>query len=110
MIQIEADFGPMEKEFARLEAMPMGKPVELLTAALALALARTQAQAHMRTGKLKASGASELTVHEREVHTTISYDAEPGIYELDRGGAHDFFRAPEPDPAYIEAIIEGLRP
>lgn len=77
-----------------------------LEGVLQAAFGETQAATHVITGSLKASGKTESDMHEDEWVGTIEYGGElwavpsPGpardpvdyaIYEMARGGDHDFF-------------------
>lgn len=116
------------KDLERLGGPPGYKVTHELEAVLAAAFAETQAATHIITGSLKASGttSSDFT-DDRVWEGEISYGgqlhrpAAPGppndpvdyaIYELARGGLHDFF-APlvSFDAAWQHAIdlhFEGL--
>lgn len=67
---------------------------------LGMAFEDTQAKTHVITGSLKASGKMEVSVDGDEWKGTITYGGASGgpinpvnyaIYEMARGGAHDFF-------------------
>lgn len=87
-------------------AGPPHKPVHELELMLAAAFAETQAATHVITGSLKASGKTESDFDDDQWEGSISYGGvlwkapAPGpandpvdyaIYEMARGGDHDFF-------------------
>jgi len=99
---------PVSKWAAAIEnyAGPPHKPVGELEAMLASAFAETQAHTHVITGSLKASGKTNSEFDGDEWEGEISYGGAlwktpaPGppnnpvdyaIYEMARGGDHDFF-------------------
>jgi hypothetical protein len=116
------------KELKRLGGPPGFKVVNALEAVLQAAFLETQAATHIITGSLKASGRTSSDTSDAWVwEGEISYGGPlyrapaPGppndpvdyaIYEMARGGDHDFFAAlPGFDDAWVHAIdmhFEGL--
>jgi hypothetical protein len=102
-------------ELKRLGGPPGFKVVGSLEAALAVAFADTQAKTHVITGSLKASGKTETDFDSQGNWTgAISYggaSAGPNnpvdyaIYEMARGGEHDFFRDL---PKYYESFDHAI--
>lgn len=122
------DLDEILKELDRLGGPPSFKVTHELEAVLQAAFLETQAATHIITGSLKASGttSSDFT-DDRVWEGEITYggqlhrSAAPGppndpvdyaIYEMARGGLHDFFAGlPAFDPAWERAIemhFEGL--
>lgn len=113
---------PIKKWVADMKELagPPHKPVGQLEAMLAAAFAETQAATHVITGSLKASGKTASDFDGDEWTGEITYGgalwkpAAPGppnnpvdyaIYEMARGGAHDFFG---PLVAYEGAVEQIL--
>lgn len=116
------------EDLKRLGGPPGFKVVHALEAVLQAAFLETQAATHIITGSLKASGRTSSDFTDEKVwEGEISYggpqyrDVAPGppndpvdyaIYEMARGGDHDFFAAlPGFDDAWVHAIdvhFEGL--
>lgn len=109
------------KELQRLGGPPGFKVVTGLEAALAAAFEDTQARTHIITGSLKASGVTESDFSNEHVwEGSITYGGalhgapKPGppndpvtyaIFEMARGGDHDFFgHLPDFDHMFEEAI------
>lgn len=115
MITITSDYSEVYAELDRLEAMPTSKTVVALDAALESSLEITRARVHVDTGALKASGDAEAKVLPGVWEGSFSFgDSVAGvdyaIYELARGGDHDFFsKVFLLKKLFVEAIKTGLR-
>jgi hypothetical protein len=110
------------KELKRLGGPPGFKVVHGLELALSAAYADTQARTHIITGSLKASGDVESHFSDGRVwEGTITYGGtlhgapKPGppndpvdyaIYEMARGGEHDFFGGLPAFDAMFDAAID----
>lgn len=106
----------------RNTAGPPHKPVKELELLLAAAFADTQAATHVITGSLKASGKTDSDFDGDEWSGTITYGGvlwklpAPGpahdpvvyaIYEMARGGDHDFFGPLVAYEGKVESIINS---
>lgn len=93
---------------------PDAKTVAALDSVLTAGFLDTQSRTHVLSGSLKASGRMESGVEDGEWQGTISYggaSAGPNsvvdyaIYEMQRGGEHDFFSdLPGLDDRFTDAI------
>jgi hypothetical protein len=130
-VTILSDYSEIDRHLSQLEDLPRGKGKLLLDAVLETGFAMTQADVHVQTGALKATGEHDTEVHDATDtwEGTIEYGS-PGdngpvdyaIYEKERDlggaggesdakGSHDFFgRLPTLDPLYRAAIKEAMRP
>lgn len=119
-MKIISDDEVFEREFDRLSKMPDAKMTAGLDAAFAAAYGQAEAQVHVRTGSLKASGKSETRSEEHTwdgefsfggPSTGINNPVDYAIYEKARGGAHDFLGNLQlAETLHVEAIKEGLTP
>jgi hypothetical protein len=91
------------EELSRLSRGPGARTIMAMEAALLEGYTITEARVHVITGQLKASGHPSSSFDTRTWDGTISFDRDPGIFELARGntptkhhedGEHYFF-----DPA-----------
>lgn len=111
------DLDPMIDEVGRIGGQPAFRTIARLEAVLALQFADTQERTHILTGSLKISGRPESDYDSATRHwsASITYGGEaPGainnpvdyaIYEMARGGDHDFFAGlSRYDDLYPEAI------
>lgn len=102
-----------------LQKPPSFKVTAILEGNLASAFAKTQAQTHVISGRLKASGRTESDLRGHVWEGSILYGGPKGspayyaIYELNRGGTrpdgtpHDFFSGLEAfDKGFEKAIDE----
>jgi hypothetical protein len=99
---------------SRAKKMPW-RTVGKMETILAEAFAQTQAATHVITGSLKASGTTESDFDGKDHWTgTISYGGpstgpnnpvDYAIYEMNRGGSHDFFSQM---PAFEKKIQAAL--
>lgn len=105
-ISFDVDLGNVPRELARLEH----PPVIELEGVLATTFAITQARVHVITGKLKASGHPDSEYFNDIWSGTLSYDGNPGIFELARGPRPSKHHKP-PDTHFffdpVEAPITG---
>jgi hypothetical protein len=72
-------------ELDRLAKGPMGETTTAMEGALMAGYAASEARAHVITGKLKASGHPSSEFDGATWDGTISFAADPGIFELARG-------------------------
>lgn len=124
-IQITSDWSWVEREFARLQALPGGEALGVLDAIILAGYAATQGAVHIITGRLKESGRHISMVVGKEWQGEIHYGT-PGVwdthhhhygpeviyamFEQRRDGTHDFM---SPlfglDDVLTEAMIRILR-
>lgn len=120
MVRIEVvGLDGMIKEMQRLqrELSPSAATVARLDAALAQTFARTQADVHVHTGALKASGrvSSEVDRHAHRWEGTITYGSETdpaAWYEVARGQDHDFMRSTRDeltDELFRDAMLDAFK-
>jgi hypothetical protein len=83
MIHFEVDDADVIGELARLSH----PPVLQLESVLATTFAITEARVHVITGQLKGSGHPSSAFDGDTWTGTLSYDRDPGIFELARGPA-----------------------
>lgn len=124
MIHITSDFSEIDRELDRLTRLPSAHTKELLDDVLHAGFKATQAEVHVITGALKASGKEESSVNkvaevwEGEITYGTPGDGGPvdyAIYEKARGGGssgdHDFMRPLKAlDPAFRAAMKKAMRP
>lgn len=116
MFIIESDFSSMEKELDRIGAMPTVTMLAYLDTSLRTSFETTRAKVHVDTGKLKKSGKTKSRSTANQWVGQFSFTAKNkkgvtyGIYEIARGGGHDFFRdLVLLKPRFISAIVRGLK-
>jgi hypothetical protein len=121
-IRILADYRAMDAELDRISRMPDPRMVRLLDTALNVGFDVTQADVHILTGSLKASGKHdhetnqalhqwEGTIEYGGVSTGVNNPVDYAIYEKRRGGAHDFTAGLALiDPLFRAAMRTGLAP
>lgn len=102
------------RDAARMQAVPTKEMTEGLNLALRAGFLDTQANAHVLTGRLKASGEmSSRTEPDGAWIGHIEYGGpgvEQALYEMARGGEHDWMRnMPEFEQAMEEVIERGIR-
>ena len=81
MIRFDMDIAAVDVELTRLQHPPVDK----LEGVLATTFAITEARVHVLTGHLKASGHPSSSYVPGIWTGTLSYDRDPGIFELARG-------------------------
>lgn len=105
-IQFSLDLGSVPRELDRLKH----PPVIELEGVLATTFEITQGRVHVITGKLKASGHPSSEYRDEIWSGTLSYDANPGIFELARGPKPSRYHKP-PDTHFffdpVEAPVMG---
>jgi len=117
-IQIESDYDDFYREIDRVESMPTLEMKAALGIVLDFGFQETNAAVHVETGSLKSSETQEAESHKGEWTGTLEWGGassgvnnpvDYAIYELARGGPHDF-REPTKllDPLFITAIKAGL--
>lgn len=114
MYQIKSDWSEIERELKRLKRIPNGTAKQKLDRVLEFGLNETQKFVHIDTGSLIVSGDTQSTMMLGIYSGTISYGGESmglnnpvdyAIYELDRGGSHDFMASTfELHPLWVQAI------
>lgn len=121
-IRILGDYREIDRELDRVSRMPDPRMVRLLNTALNVGYDVTQADVHILTGSLKASGkhGGEVNELERSWEGTIEYGGastgvnnpvDYAIYEKRRGGAHNFMAGLAlMDPLFRIAMRTGLAP
>jgi hypothetical protein len=117
-IRISSNWKAVDREFARLKALPGPKAKAALDSILATGFKATQGAVHVITGSLKSSGKSSSEVIGDEWHGEISYGGislginNPvtyAIYEKARDEHHDFFAPLKAlDSLYIKALLKLL--
>lgn len=115
-IELHSDWSRIEKEIRRLKNLPTAKDKRRLDRVLEWGLDRTQMDVHVRTGSLWMSGKTDSVMLLGRYSGTITYGGQSmgvnnpvdyAIYELDRGGAHDFMRSTFLlHPLWVAAIKE----
>lgn len=101
-------------ELDELSRAPSPRQVAAMDLALARSFADTQAQVHVDTGALKASGrmSSEVDQEEGTWTGSIQYggpQAPHAVYEVAEGGSHDpFNNLPTFEELFEEALTEGM--
>jgi hypothetical protein len=101
------------------DGLPSFKATAALEQVFALAVADVESRVHVITGSLKASAKPESDFKDDEWKASITYGGasfgainDPvryAVYEMARGGSHDFFRTlPEYDLMFEQAINEGF--
>lgn len=115
MIIIHGNYSDMEAELDRVGSMPTPKMRGLLDAVLKFSFEGTRSIVHIRTGKLEESGNEETSVKEGIWTGQFSFPAPNkkgtpyGIYEIARGGAHNFTRNWNTiKPLLKSALVKGL--
>lgn len=120
-VRFEVDFSAALREIGRLARGPgVGGTTFALERILLENFAQTQADVHVITGYLKASGHPSSSYDGDVWEGTIHYVRKPGIFELARRdtptlnhpeGGHGFFRSSyEETPArYEDAVLGFLR-
>ena len=68
--------------------------VAVWSAAVDVWFSKTQQYVHVISGDLKSSGEQDVTLHGRVIEGALTYSGGPdrsyAVYEIRRGGAHDF--------------------
>lgn len=119
---VHADFSHSIKHEIEYAKNKLGKPgfklVGALEAVLKAAFLDTQARTHVITGSLKASGTTSSDFDGDDWHGQIKYGGastgpnnpvDYAIYEMARGGDHDFFgNLPAFEPQFEAAIAKYL--
>lgn len=118
MIHIQSDYSDMFAELDRIESMPNTAMRAGLDAVLEVGFETARAKVHVDTGRLKGSGkkSSKTRKAAAEWEGQFSFPAVNdegttyGMYERERGGAHDFFSATYLlKSLFRAALVKGLR-
>lgn len=116
MIKIVSNYSDMDAELDRIGSMPTPSMVAGLDGVLETGFEATRALVHVDTGKLKASGVEKNSVGGASWSGQFSFPAPNkkgtpyGIYELARGGTHDFLRNVNVISKMLGlALVDGLR-
>lgn len=117
---ITVDISDASRELDRLDRVPSAKGIKALEAVLNYGYEITNAGVHVETGSLKSSEKATSS----ESHKTwegklewggpsagVNNPVDYAIYELARGGPHDFRETATIDlpPEWIEAVKEALK-
>jgi hypothetical protein len=113
-IIIRGDYRELERELSRIEGMPNAKMNTALDTAFELGYETVKADVHVQTSSLKNSG-KKSTKHGRSKwegkfsfggpSTGVNNPVDYAIYELDRGGDHDFMKTtPQMRATFVTAI------
>ena len=113
-IIIRGDYRELERELSRIESMPNAKMNKALDAAFEFGYAAVKADVHVQTSSLKNSG-KKSTKHGASKwegkfsfggpSTGVNNPVDYAIYELERGGEHDFMKStPLMRPTFVTAI------
>lgn len=98
-MKIKSDWGAVIRELNRIKSIPNVTDKQKLDEVLEFGLFWTQKDVHIETGSLLASGATDSVMLLGRYSGTISYGGfseginnpvDYAVYELDRGGPHDF--------------------
>lgn len=81
MLKFDMDISDVEAELTRLQHPPVAKLESVLTTTFSV----TEARVHVLTGKLRGSGHPSSEYVGGVWTGTLSYDRDPGIFELARG-------------------------
>jgi hypothetical protein len=116
MIQVSLKMDEMHALLHAQSMTPNPRMHQAMKRAADRAFARTQSDVHVDTGSLKASGRVALTDDWPTYATTIVYGGQSwgpndpvtyAIYEMNRGGTHDFMRgATENLEVFTAAMLE----
>lgn len=118
MFTIKGDWREVERELKRLRNLPTRRDKQKLDRVLEWGLRATQEVVHIDTGSLLVSGRSDSVMMLGRYKGTITYGGpsmglnnpvDYAIYELDRGGDHDYMSVTHlMHPLWIAAIKEIL--
>lgn len=116
MMEIKGDWREVEKHLRKLKRVPDVRAKQKLDRVLEWGLRSTQEVVHIETGSLLVSGRADSTMLLGRYSGTISYGGpsmginnpvDYAVYELDRGGDHDFMSVTRlMHPLWIAAIKE----
>ena len=113
-IEWHEDSHEMDDELARKSGGLSPETITALDAALQMGFAQTQAIVHVDTGRLRASGRTESSVHNDVWTGEVIYGneiADYAAFEYSRGGLHNFLRSlvssPEIGIAFRTGVEEG---
>lgn len=115
-IEIHSNWDAVERELRRLKNVPTVRDKQRLDRVLQWGLNRTLTDVHIDTGSLFTSGKTESVMRLGRYSGTIRYGGvsegvnnpvDYAIFELDRGGPHDFMRSTFLlHPLWVDAIKE----
>jgi hypothetical protein len=113
---LNSDWSGIEKELKRLKSIPTTTDKRRLDRVLEFGLSRTRQDVHIETGSLRSSGKAKSVMLLGRYSGTLRYGGpsaginnpvDYAIFELDRGGPHDFMRSTALlHPLWVEAIKE----